>query len=643
MKGIDHMNFKKILTNNKLLVRLVISYLITSVLLTGILMGAVSSFISSRTKTKTTETAQNIMRQSYNTFYYALTDIYGDYYQLWSKDVNINKALVQSEVSSEDFNWISNSLDAATFRNDYIDSVYIVNKTADLVISNTNTPYKINEFYDKGGINLFNEFEKYYYDYKDIVFFPRNASYNINNVDYNKNYISIIYASKNVEDKLNSGIIVNIDQNKLSSLVNSGNERTTMIIANSAGSIISDSRGNSFGELLPQGDIYNNVANNSKDEDSFIGDYLGEKSFITFKKASNIGFVFISITPYSNISDEVAKVNRVISIFFVISLFISLIVNVFSVRRIYNPLNNLIKDMKDNPSIGKITGMSEYDFLGEAYQGLVLKNKQSHISRIFNGNYSDDTLKVLEFSKDKFLSFAIIPDDSSLRSPNILQEVLSIIEENSNWLGTIISSESIACIINEMDLDESKMEDIMDGLINIQDIIWEQMDITISIGLGTVVNSIDSIKHSHRYAVIAVQYAQSIGENQIVSYNEIENSKVAASVNKDTIADSVVKYVEDNYSRQDFSVDEIAKELDLSLGYIRQIFRSERGITLNDYIINSRIDKAKELLLSTEDTAKDISEAVGYYDNRYFYTIFKKKVGMTTDEFRKSLKGGSGR
>lgn len=634
------MNFKKILTNNKLLVRLVTSYLITSVFLTGILMVTVSSFISTRTETKTTETAQDIMRQSYNTFYYALTDIYGDYYQLWSKDVNVNKALVERELSPEALNGISNSLDVATFRNDYVDSIYIINKDSDLVMSNTSIPFRINEFYDKGGIELFNDFEKYYDSYKDVVFFPRNTSYNISNIDYEKNYISILYASKDAEDKLNSGIIVNIDQNKLSSLINSGNERSTMIIANSAGNIISDSRGSSFGKLLPQGDIYNNIANNNKDEDSFIGEYLGEKSFITFKKANNIAFVFISITPYSYISGEVAKVNRVIGIIFVISLFISLIVNVFSVKRIYSPLNNLIKDMKDNPSIEKITGMSEYDFLGEAYEGLVLKNKQSHMSRIFNGNHSDDTLQVLGFSKDKFLSFAIMPDDQSLRTSNILQQILSIIETNTDWYGTIISSESMGCIINEDDIDESKIENIMDRLINLQDVISEQMDITISIGLGTVVNSIDSIRHSHRYAVIAAQYAGSIGENQVISYNEIENSKVAASVNKGSIADSILDYVNDNYSRQDFSVDEIAQELDLSLGYIRQIFRSEKGITLNDYIINTRIDKSKELLLSTEDTAKDISEAVGYYDNRYFYTIFKKKVGMTTDEFRKSLKEG---
>lgn len=632
------MNIKKLLTNNRLLVRLIISYLITSILLTGILMGAVSGFISTRTKNKTTETAQNIMKQSYNTFYYALTDIYGDYYQLWSKDVNINKALVQNEISNEDLDWISNALDGATFRNDFIDSVYIINRKADLVISNNNKAYSTEEFYDQSGVELFLNFEKYYEDYKDIVFFPRNTSYNINNVDYNKNYISIIYASKDQEGKLNSGIIVNIDQSKLSSLVNSGNEKTSMIITNSAGVIISDSTGKEFGRLLPKGEVYNNIANNINDEDSFIGIYESEKSFITFKKANNIGFVFISITPYSYITGELSKINKVIALFFVISLFISLVVNVFSVKRIYSPLNSLIKDMKENPSIEKINGMNEYDFLGEAYHSLVLKNKQSHISRIFNGNYSDNTLEVLGFSKDKFLTFSIIPDDESFRTPGVMQELIDIIEIKNHWLGTIISNESIACIINEEDLDENKIDNIMEQLVSFQDLVSEEINISISIGLGTVVNSIESIKHSHRYAIIAVQYAQSIGENQVIYYNEIENSKVAASVNKESLADAMAEYVEKNYSRQDFSVDEIAAELDLSLGYIRQIFRSERGITLNDFIINTRIDRAKQLLLSTEDTAKDISEAVGYYDNRYFYTIFKKKVGMTTDEYRRSLK-----
>lgn len=632
------MNFKKIFTNNKLLIRLIISYLITSILLTGILMGVVSNFVSSRIKTKTTESQKDLMRQSYSTAYYALTDIYGDFYLLWSKDQNIIKGIRDIDVLPGDIRRITQTIDSSVFRDELVDSVYLINRKADLIISNVDNPRNIKDFYDKSGIDLFNDFEKNYDQYKNEVFFPRNASYNLNGIDYEKNYISMVYATKESNGILDSGIIVNIDQDRLSSLLNIGNEQVSMIIANSSGTIISDSQGKNFGMKLHRGQVYNDIANNPKDEDSFTGDYLGEKSFITYKKADNLGFVFISITPYSFLMDEVSKINKVIAGFFIMAMFISLMVSVISTKRIYEPLNKLIKKMKEDPSIGEAFGMDEYAFLSDTYNSLISKNKRSHVSRVFNGNYIDLTAEILGFSKEKFLTLAIIPDDNDYRYSDMLERLVDLMEFYPNWLGTITSNECISFIINEDDFDDNMMDNMMDELVNLQSIISNELDMTVSIGIGTVINSLDSIKFSHRYAMLAVHYALSIGENQVILYNEIENNKVAASINKDSIAERIEKYVMDNFTRQDFSADEIAEEIELSLGYVRQIFKSEKDITLNDYIISCRINKAKGLLLETDYTAKDISELVGYYDNRYFYTLFKKKVGMTTEEFRKSQK-----
>lgn len=631
------MDFKKILTNNRLLVRLIISYLITSILLTSILMGVVSNFVSSRTKDKTRETQKDLMRQSYNTAYYALTNIYGNFYTLWSRDENIMKVLESNEISDEDIKIASRIIDNAAFRDDLVDSVYIVNKKANVVISNIYTPQTMDKFYDKSGIELFEDFDRYYDSYKNEVFFPRKTSFNIDNINYNEDYISIVYATKGKSGRLDSGIIVNINQDKLSNLLNATKNKGYMIIANGSGKIISDSEGIEFAKDLPRGQVYDSIANNPNDEDSFTANYLDEKSFITYKKAENIGFVFISIVPYSLMMAESSQINRVIGLFFIIAMFISLLVSIYSTKRIYEPLDKLIKNMKENPSIGNVVGVDEYTFLGEIYKNLISKNKRSYVARIFNGNYSDNASYILGFSKEKFLTLAINPDDSNF-SIDILEELVDIIEANTSWVGAITSSNCISCIINENEFDDKSINSIMEILVNLQDIIITQLDMTVSIGLGTAVNGLDSIKFSHRYAMLAVQYALSIGENQVILYNEIENNKVAASVNKDSIADRITEYIQNNFTRQDFSADEIADEVDLSLGYIRQIFRSEKGITLNDYIINCRIDKAKELLIYTDNTAKDISEAVGYYDNRYFYTLFKKKVGMTTEEFRKSRK-----
>ena len=628
------MDLRKVFKNNKLLVRLIISYLITSILLTSILMGVVSYFVSSRTKGRITENEQEIMRQSYSTVYYALTSIYGDFYVLWSRNKAIEKVLGKDEITNEDMKIATDIIDSVAFRDDLVDSVYIINKEADLVLSNIYPPQTMEEFYDKSSIKLFNDFEKNYDLYKNEVFFPRKADYNVGGNNYSKDYISIVYASNNNLGNIDSGIIVNIDQNQLSNLVNRENKKGTMLIVNGGGEIISDSGGKSFAKGLPRGEIYNGIANNPKEEDSFIGDYLGDKSFITFKKAGNIGFAFISIIPYGLIMEEASGINRVIGLFFIIAMFISLLVSIVSTKRIYGPLNNLIKDIKEEPSIGNPMEVDEYTFLGDVYNSLIVKNRRSYVSRIFNGNHNDSSSEVLGFSKEKFLTLAIMNDDENLSS-NLLEDIINIFEENTKWSWTITSSNSIGAIINEENFHDDIMERIMEDLVNIQDIIMDKLDLTVSIGIGTVVNSVDSIRLSYRYSSMAVQYALSIGENQIILYNEIENTKAAASANKDSIADRAEEYINSNFTRQDFSVEELSRDIGLSLGYIRQIFRDEKDITLNDYIINCRIEKAKELLINTDNTAKDISEAVGYYDNRYFYTIFKKKVGMTTEEFRK--------
>ncbi len=196
------MNFRRILTNNRLLIRLIISYLITSILLTGILMGVVSNFVSSWTKNKTTETAKDLMRQSYNTAYYALTNIYGDFYVLWSRDENIIKTLQGIEIADEDIKAVSQIIDNLAFRDDLVDSVYIINKKANLVISNIHTPQTIDKFYDKSGVELFNDFERYYDSYKNEVFFPRKASYSINSIiSYRKHsntFINIVFMKMNI-------------------------------------------------------------------------------------------------------------------------------------------------------------------------------------------------------------------------------------------------------------------------------------------------------------------------------------------------------------------------------------------------------------------------------------------------------------
>ena len=56
-------------------------------------------------------------------------------------------------------------------------------------------------------------------------------------------------------------------------------------------------------------------------------------------------------------------------------------------------------------------------------------------------------------------------------------------------------------------------------------------------------------------------------------------------------------------------------------------------------IRDRRMNKAKELLRTTQMRSSDIAYAVGYNDPHYFSYLFKKHTGMTPRDFRKEAQG----
>lgn len=109
-----------------------------------------------------------------------------------------------------------------------------------------------------------------------------------------------------------------------------------------------------------------------------------------------------------------------------------------------------------------------------------------------------------------------------------------------------------------------------------------------------------------------------------------------ASGSKYVVGD-VQKYIEENYA-SDLTLLQLSEMVHLNKNYLGNLFRKETGQSINDYIIEIRMEKAKELLLHTQLTAKMIAERVGYEDERYFYKVFKKRTGYTAMDFVKKFK-----
>ena len=59
------------------------------------------------------------------------------------------------------------------------------------------------------------------------------------------------------------------------------------------------------------------------------------------------------------------------------------------------------------------------------------------------------------------------------------------------------------------------------------------------------------------------------------------------------------------------------------------------GVPFNEYLRGVRIDRAREYLVKTAKTIGEISDMVGYEDEKYFSKVFKKRMGMSPAEYRK--------
>ena len=83
------------------------------------------------------------------------------------------------------------------------------------------------------------------------------------------------------------------------------------------------------------------------------------------------------------------------------------------------------------------------------------------------------------------------------------------------------------------------------------------------------------------------------------------------------------------------NIEELANELNVGYSYFRQMFRKYTGISPTQYHLSLRIQKAKDLLVSTDQSFKEIAIDLGFESYFYFSRIFKDKTGKSPMEFRK--------
>ena len=106
----------------------------------------------------------------------------------------------------------------------------------------------------------------------------------------------------------------------------------------------------------------------------------------------------------------------------------------------------------------------------------------------------------------------------------------------------------------------------------------------------------------------------------------------------ESVVHQVGKYIRANYTRP-ISLDDIAASCHYTSSYLSKAFKKHLGVPPLKYIINLRVDKAKQLIKENGSLSfKAIGEMVGYPEQNYFSRIFKNVTGMSISEYAASLK-----
>lgn len=97
-------------------------------------------------------------------------------------------------------------------------------------------------------------------------------------------------------------------------------------------------------------------------------------------------------------------------------------------------------------------------------------------------------------------------------------------------------------------------------------------------------------------------------------------------------------FIQENYQRDDMSLNTVASQVNISPSYFSAIFRAETGQTFVEYLTSVRLERAKELLMCSNMRTAEIGYEAGYRDSHYFSYIFRKVVGCSPTEYRNRRK-----
>ncbi|WP_214628894.1 helix-turn-helix domain-containing protein [Paenibacillus agaridevorans] len=638
---------KRLFRKNPLLIKILSSYLVIVIVLLTVFSFVLFRTYSNKSIEQVSHTSENFISQSYYIADLMLINVYYNFYQLFingvDSDFNYGLYVDQSDAFADQD--VLRKLRQYVKSNPLIRSIYLYNSKTDRVIFNISEVgegiQSTADFLDQDIINIFSNKEQTV----SGKYFTRKVDYVINNKTISENFLTLVLTNTSSQGEVESSLVINLNERILQEMVTSGSagDLNQVLIMYKDGNVLSHDDTSMINKNLSDESFAKQIMLSNDEKGSFITKINDRESLVSYVKAKHLGLIFIGIGDYSKLLMSAYSMQRTLLILTIIFILAGIVLAVFFTSSIYNPFrkllhkyrldsNRLMNDKK-KALLGKLLDgeiddkIRDHDYRTECgvsfddpnYVTLVLK--MDSLEKVLSGKWSKDV---------RLVKFAIL---------NIASEFFR--EKRLKVEGIDNGYDYVSMIINVKDRSDEIVSHIIDSTMEIQDQVEKYLKISVSAGIGDMVEGVEGIGQSFQHALAASSYRIIYGRKAVIEYRDIaeRNNKGIHDYPYEIEKRIIEAIKERNMRKMDTSLNEFFERLVLSSADEIQITVLQLAVLLTrtlSGIAKTSIENGEysiKVLIAEIQTCETLEEI-----KTYLYSICSRVIETKGNDAKENVK-----
>ena len=115
-----------------------------------------------------------------------------------------------------------------------------------------------------------------------------------------------------------------------------------------------------------------------------------------------------------------------------------------------------------------------------------------------------------------------------------------------------------------------------------------------------------------------------------------QGSESVETLGEVSYSEYAVRYINNHFSEK-IRIRDLAERIGISRSYLVKLMKQETGMSPQEFLIETRMRRAKDLLTRTHDPIRNIASECGYDDALAFSKVFKSRFGMNPSDYRQTF------